>query len=64
LISLSGQAVAPLNPAAKKRDCSIAESAIFLFALYYILLLMIWSKVIMVYELSNVKSGVRNKGFK
>ena len=64
LISLSGQIVVPLNHAAKKKDFSIAERVIILFALYYILLLMIWSKVIMAYELSNVKGGVKNNGVK
>ncbi len=64
LISLSGQTVVQLNLAAKKRDCGIAENAIILFALYYILLLMIWSKVIRAQELSNVKSGVKDNGFK
>lgn len=48
LTSLSGQIVVQLNPAVKKRDCSIAGSVTILFVLYYILLLMIWSKVIMV----------------
>lgn len=60
LTSLSGQTVAPLNPVAKKRGRSIAENVTTLFALYYILLLMIWNRVIMVWELSNVKSGVKN----
>lgn len=48
LTSLSGQIVVQLNPAVKKRGCSIAGSVTILFVLYYILLFMIWSKVIMV----------------
>lgn len=38
----------PVKSCCEKKDCSIAENATILFAPYYILLLMIWSKAIMV----------------